>query len=114
MQLSTSTREGSQMTVDIIQKIHSIAFQANDFFAKCHEQSLTTMAIIGNAVIVDCALSNRRLALMTLDQYPGIVGAAVGVLGDDKSEPVGEFPVESLTASQVLNIMEKHFMRQPA
>ncbi|MDD2686779.1 MAG: hypothetical protein PHY62_11505 [Gallionella sp.] len=101
------------MTTNNIDKVASVAIQANDVFNKCHDQSVTSVGVTANAVVIDCELSQRRLALITVDERPGIVGAAIGTKGTDESVLINQFPIDTLTSSAILEIMEQHFARSP-
>lgn len=108
-----STRS-KRMSTDGINKVANIAIQANDVFSKFHEQSITSLSVTANAVVIDCHLSQQRLSLITLDEVPNEVGVAIGNKGTDESKLISQLPIDTLTSSSILEIMKQRFALKPA
>jgi hypothetical protein len=90
--------------------VFGLAEQARDTYSKRHEKLIVTASRISshNTVAIDNRSKSgggRRLALIVVR---GIVGVAVGTRGSDQAELVAQFPIESLTASTILDLLEIH------
>ena len=101
------------MSTTSIEKVTSLAINANEIFSKLYEQSLTSLSFTANAVLIDCQLSQKRLALMTIDEIPGVLGVAIGAKGTDEAEMLSQLPMATLTSSSILAIMQQHLAHKP-
>lgn len=101
------------MSTNGIEKVANVAIHANNIFSKSHEQSVTSLSLTPNGVLIDCHLSRQRLAIITIDKVPEVVGIAIGAKETNKSEMVSQVPIATLTSSSILEIMEQHFARRP-
>ncbi|MDX1442685.1 MAG: hypothetical protein R3270_02780 [Gammaproteobacteria bacterium] len=106
-----------------IDAVADIAMDANQQFSDAHKGASTQVGAISNtlrdmniaadAVSIDDMHSGKRLALIILDQSPGMVGIGIGqkeTVGD--YELLGQVKLAELEASRIVEILEARFTLQ--
>lgn len=108
------------MATEEIDALADIAVEANRQFNDANSRAdtqvgaissnLRKMNIAADAVNIDDMHSGRRLALIILDQQPGMVGIGIGqkeTIGD--YELIGQVKLEELTSQVIVDILQARF-----
>ncbi|UZJ45812.1 hypothetical protein OOT55_07115 [Marinimicrobium sp. C6131] len=104
------------MTEERLQDIQSIAMHANTVFSKMYDGFGTTVGFsrepqLPNAdiITIDSLRSEKRIALVVIDEKPGVVALAQGVRGTEDFTSVEEYPIDSFSSNDVVKAMESAF-----
>jgi len=119
VQLNSKQKKGQPVTPSE-KSLSSLAIDAHIAFNKLYENSSTVAAMMRadelaelnmpDAGIIDCKLSNKRLMLVTNHAEPGRVKLVVANLATEEHMVEKDTTMEAITANDVFEAMQKHFV----
>jgi len=100
----------------------STATEAVDVFSKLFDgtsvrcgsntSALRRMGTEGSSVIIDCSKTNKRIGLLTLDEFPDEFAIVVCDKDTPDDAVSQKMPISMLQTTLVVRYMEEHFAKQ--
>jgi hypothetical protein len=95
----------------ITEQLMDAAMTATIAFTKLYDGSAVVFSPIGEVAAIDCAKSNKRIALFTQNTPPGYFSIGVGDKANPDDVKGKHLPLSELSAEPVLQLMEAEFAK---